>query len=335
MSDGTTKQWGLVGAMRDGVRDLFPTRKTKSAMWGVVGLGVLITYMELMAAQLFSTLITNIEDLSSARTAATIGGFLLTFAAIRGVSYFQSVYRLTVFGKALRQINVGSRAAESWRWPMAIALVGMMGQIARLLAVTITVVTTAWIYGILLFICSAVAVVIVNRTGRKQYAIHHEFAAAKMRGNPPTAAERIGTRIRAGERAGLVAVGPVLVYVAALGVGAATGRVTAQSALVLFIAGRMASNMYGSLSMASMRYIRAQVNVEAYGGASSATRGPSQVGQRLLVAAPTAPRALVLFEPFGVREAPARLIAAGGAGGTVVVTFRVVHGPSLTLAGAR
>lgn len=261
--------WGLASAMRAGVRDLFPTRKAKTAMWGVVGLGVVITYMELGAAQFFSILITGIEDESATRTILIFGGFLLTFAAIRGISYFQSVYRLTVFGKAFRQINTSTGAAESWRWPMAIALVGMMGQLSRLIAITVAVVAVAWMYGLLLIGCSLIAVLIVNRAGHNQYEIHHQFAQAKMAGNPPSAAERIGTRIRAGERAGLVAMGPILVYVAALGAGAATGRVSTQSALVLFISGRMASNMYGSLANASMRYIRAQVNVEAYGGASS------------------------------------------------------------------
>lgn len=267
------KRWGLVGALRTGTRDLFPTRKTRSAMWGLVGLGVVITYLELMAADLFSNLITNIDGQSATETVLVMGGFLVAFLGVRGISYFQSVYRLTVFERALRHISSPTRAAESWRWPMAIALVGMMGQIARLATVTVVVTRTAWFYGVLLVLCSATAVLIVNRTGRRQYDIHHEFVAAKRSGNPPSAAERIGTRIRAGERAGLLTVAPVLVYVVALGVGAAEGRVTTHSALVLFIAGRMAANMYGGLANASMRFIRAQVNVEAFGGATPSPRG--------------------------------------------------------------
>lgn len=256
--------------MRHGVVNLFPTRKTKLALWGIVGLGILTTYMELLAAQLFSKLITSVDDESRAEIALMLGGFLVTFGAIRGISYFQSVYRLTVFEKGLREVQSKSAAAEAWRWPMAIGLAGMLGQVARLVVVTVTVATTAWEFGLLLLICTLIAVLIVNRTGRRQYAIHHEFAEAKRAGNPPSAAERIGTRIRAGERAGIVAIGPVLVYVAALGVGAASGQIATQSALVLFIAARMASNMYGSLSSESMRYIRAQVNVEVYDAGSAA-----------------------------------------------------------------
>ena len=59
MSEPEKQNWGLVGSIRHGVKELFPTRRTKSAMWGLVGLGVLITYMELMAARFFSSLITN------------------------------------------------------------------------------------------------------------------------------------------------------------------------------------------------------------------------------------------------------------------------------------
>lgn len=277
MTETDMKNWGLVSAIWHGVRDLFPTRKTKMAMWGLVGLGVVITYMELMAARLFSSLITSIDDWSTTRTAVVLGGFLVTFAAIRGIGYFQSVYRLTVFERALRRVTSTSLAAESWRWPMAIALVGMLGQIARLLTVTFTVAALSWMYGVLLLLCTAAAVVIVNRTGRQQYAVHHRFVEAKRSGKPPTAAERVSTRIRAGERAGLATTVPVLAYVAALGAGAATDRVTTHAALVLFIAGRMAANMYGSLSMAAVRYIRAQVNVEAYGG-RAATRSSAVVG---------------------------------------------------------
>ena len=268
--DREIANWSFVGALRHGVVNLFPTRKTKMALWGTVGLGVLTTYMELLAAQLFSKMITSLDVQSQAETALTLGGFLFTFGAIRGISYFQSVYRLTVLEKGLREVESKSAAAEAWRWPMAIGLAGMLGQVARLAVVTVTVASTAWEFGLLLLICTLIAVLIVNRTGRRQYAIHHEFAEAKKAGSPPTAAERIGTRIRAGERAGLVAIGPVLVYVAALGVGAANGQITTQSALVLFIAARMASNMYGSLSSESMRYIRAQVNVEVYDAGSAA-----------------------------------------------------------------
>lgn len=258
--------------MRAGIRDLFPSRKSKSAMWGVIALGSLITYMELAAAMIFSRLIINTEVDSSTRSTLMIAGFLLVFASIRVVSYFQSVYRLTVFEKAFRQTGGGSRAVEAWRWPMAIAMVGIIGQIARMTVVTTTVIITAWVYGLLLVACSVSAVLIVNRIGQRQYLTHLEFAAAKKNGNPPSAAERIGTRIRAGERAGLLAVGPVMVYVAVLGAGAAVGEIEAHSALVLFIAGRSASNIYGSLSNASMRFIRAQVNVEEFGNAHGETR---------------------------------------------------------------
>jgi putative transposase len=317
-------KWGFFGAMRSGVRDLFPTRKTKTAMWGVVGLGVLITYMELAAAQLFSVLITGIEDQSASATTVLFVGFLLTFAAIRGISYFQSIYRLTVFEKAFRQINTGSGAAESWRWPMALTLVAIIGQLARLVAITITVAGVSRLFGLLLLACTAVAMVVVNRTGNRQYEIHHQFASAKMAGNPPSAAERIGTRIRAGERAGLVAVIPVLGYVAALGYGATNGSVTTQSALVLFIAGRMAANNYGTLSNAAMRYIRAQVNVEAYGG--TATSGGAQT-------APAAPADEVvlgalssggyLWEPPA--QAFARLVDNGLYVGDATVLGRVAR----------
>lgn len=268
--------WGLVYALRDGVRQLFPTRRTKIAMWGLVMLGVVITYLELTAAQLFSNLITNLDGYSATRTTLVFSGFLLAFVAVRGVSYFQSVFRLTVFEKALRQVPTGSRAAEAWRWPMAISLVGMMGQIARLAMVTIKVGMIDWLYGGLLAACTGIAVLIVNRTGRSQYKIHHQFVAAKKAGQPPSAGERIGTRIRAGERAGLIAIGPVLLFVVALGLGAAQGRIAAHSAIVFFIAGRMAGNMYGGLANASLRYIRAQVNVETYGGGRSSRSGHSQ-----------------------------------------------------------
>jgi hypothetical protein len=265
MSEQQTKKWNLVSAMWSGVANLFPTRKTKLAMWGVVGLGVLITYMELVAAQFFGRLITNIGVQSASESGLFLVGFLMTFAAIKALGYFQSVYRLTIFEKSLRKTKSAPGGAEAWRWPMAIALVGMLGQIGRLLIVTITVTTLEWAFGILLFACSAIAVLIVSRSGRRQYAVHQAFAEAKKAGNPPSAAERIGTRVRAGERAGLGAVIPVLVFVAALGIGALEGRVPPESALVLFIAARMSANMYGTLATTTMRYIRSEASVDAYG----------------------------------------------------------------------
>lgn len=315
-------KWGIVGTLRAGVRDLFPTRKTKAAMWGLVGLGVLITYLELMAADLFGNLITNIDEQSTTETILVMLGFLLAFVGVRGISYFQSVYRLTVFEKALRGLSSGSAAAATWRWPMAIALVGILGQVARLVTVTVKVATTAWLYGVLLSLCTLAAILIVNRTGRRQYVIHHEFVSRKRAGQPPTAAERIGTRIRAGERAGLVAIGPVLVYIVALGVGAARGNVSAHAAIVLFIAGRMAGNMYGGLANATMRLIRAQVNVEAYGGAQQHTRQSPGVQHPDDVVAEVVNRGY-LWEPPG--QAIARMIDDGHFVGDVETVGRVAR----------
>ncbi len=263
MSD-QDQRWSLIRAMRDGIRELFPTRRTRAAMWGIVALGLLVTYLELLAAQFFSSLITNIDEQSSTRTIVVLVAFLLTFAGIKSAGYFQSVYRLTIFDRSLRHISTGSGPAESWRWPMAIELVSIVGQFGRLALVTIIVATVAPEYGGLLLVCSLVAFVIADRTGRTQYEVHRGFVEAKSMGAAPTAAERVGARVRSGERAGLAAVVPILVFVAALGLGAADGRVSAQSALVLFISARMTANMYGSLAMSTMRYIRAEVAVESY-----------------------------------------------------------------------
>ena len=275
MSRPEPRRWALVPAMRSGIASLFPTRSSKLAVGGLVGLAVLITYMELMAAQLFASLVTDIETQSATESGIFLVGFLLAFAAIKGVGYFQSVYRLTVFEKSFRKVEAEAGRGDAWRWPMAIALVGMLGQVGRLLIVTVTVAAIAWVFGILLLLCSAVAVAIVSRTGRRQYAVHHAFVEAKRAGNPPSASERIGTRVRAGERAGLGAILPVLVFVAALGIGAVAGRVTAESALVLFIAARMAANMYGTLATTTMRYIRSEVMVE------TSTRPPVDSSRRL------------------------------------------------------
>ena len=324
MSERGTTQWGFFGAMRTGVKDLFSSRKAKAAMWGVVGLGVLITYMELVAVQLFSYLVTNVGGQTAQKTALLFTAFLLTFAAIKSISYFQSVYRLTVFEKAFRSISDGSRASEAWRWPMAIAMVGIIGQLARLAVVTLTVMVASWMFGLLLMLCSLITVLIVNRVGRKQYTIHHEFVEAKTAGNPPSAAKRIGTRIRAGEKAGLYSMLPILGYFAALGLGAANGSVTTQSSLLLFIAGRMANNMYGTLSNDVMRYIRAQVNVEAYSG-SSPSAGGSTVGEVLAgVDVPAQMRSgSYLWEP--PTQAFARLIDDGCYVGDPVTLGRVAR----------
>ena len=309
MTDPTPRPWGLGRALWSGVGDLFPTRKVKMAMWGLVGLGVLTTYLELAAAQLFSDLVRTLDDEPARHSVMLLTAFVLAFGAVRGIQYFHSVYRITVFERALRKITVPSRAAEAWRWPMAIALVGMLGQLARLVVVVLTVGRTAWQFGVVLVVCSLIAMVIVNRAGRQQYAVHHQFAAAKKAGNPPSPAERIGTRIRAGERAGLIAGVPVLLFIVALGAGAASGRVPAHSALVLFVAGRMASNMYGNLSNSTMRYIRAEVNVETFGGGAPAR--PAARRQDREVAEPVEgpdPRTFV-WEPPG--QAYARLADNG------------------------
>jgi putative transposase len=312
MTDPQTSKWSLGRALWQGVRDLFPTRKTRSAVIGLVALGVATTFMELFAAQLFSNMILSIGDQPASESTLLLVAFVVAFSAVKGIQYFQSVYRLTVFDRAFRRAPVAGSAAEAWRWPMAIDLVGVLCLLARLAVIIGTVAISQWTFGVVLFVCSALALYIVGRTGRKQYIIHHEFAEARRAGRPPTASERIGTRVRAGERAGLVASIPIIGFVAALGVGAVYGAIQPESALVLFIAGRMAANLYGGFSASTMRFIRAEVNVEAFGGRPSrekeTTAAPSMLmAERRLLDRLTAEGAL--GEPPA--QAAARLIDRG------------------------
>jgi len=280
MAESSDVKWSLPSALWRAVGDLFPSSKAKAALWALVGLGVAITFMELLAAQIFSSMITTIGSETTSRSAFLLVVFVATFSAVKGVQYFQSVYRLTAFERSFRSVPMPTGASEAWRWPMALELVGVLGVLARLGVVVITVANTQWGFGLVLLLCSVIAVLIVTRTGRRQYEIHHGFVDAKRAGKPPTPAERVRTRIRAGERAGLVATVPIVVFIAALGAGALDGAIAPEDALLLFIAARMAANLYGTLAASTMRFVRSEVNVEAFSGGSlrtksSEARGPA------------------------------------------------------------
>ena len=253
----------MSGTLFKAIRDLFPSRARRRALWLLIAFSALTTVAELAAARFFGGLLGGIDGSDPSQSLLLLALFLVSFATIKGAGYLQSLFKLRVFDRSLSETQLASAAARTWQWPMAMELVSLLTQLSRLLMVTLVLAWVSPIFALLSGVCAIISMFIIGRGGRTQYDIQLGFIHAKLAGGAPTASEKISARILGAERAGLLALGPVILMVGVLGYGALAGFIAVEQALVLFIAVRIMANMYGTMAGSVMRFIRAQVYVIA------------------------------------------------------------------------
>lgn len=251
----------LVREFRAAIADLFRTRRDLAIVAGLVVLGALISAAELLSAQLFSNIIipSNGDQRTTADVIWLAVGFLVVFGSLRVLNYAQSVYRVNVFEKALRD-NGASKSGESWQWATAMELTSILTMGARITVIAVALFAVSPIFAVANIVIALAVTEVFGVTLRRQLVTQQKFRDQQKAKEPASSADKVRARIKAGELAALLSSIGVMILMGLLIVLVVSGMAPAGTALVGFLAVRMIGQMYSGVSTGLMRFARARVH---------------------------------------------------------------------------
>jgi hypothetical protein len=241
--------------------DLFRTRRDFWVVAGLVLFGAMVSAAELLAAQLFSTIIIP-GDGPARSTNETIWlaiAFLVVFGGLRVLNFGQSLYRVNVFEKAFQGASA-SRAGESWRWATAMELTSILSMVARIVVVSVALFLLSPLFAAANILVALLVFQVFGMSLRRQLVTQHAFKKQQFSTEPASSADKVRARIKAGELGALLASVGVMILMAVLIALTILGDILAGAALVSFLAVRMIGQMYSGISTGLMRFARARVN---------------------------------------------------------------------------
>jgi hypothetical protein len=248
--------WPIARDIRTSVRELFPVRRDRTVVLGLVALAAVVSMTELAATQLFAVLILPESDRSTTLTAVLVVLFLVFFGGLRIVNFLREKYRINVFERALADSGL-SKVSDSWRWAMAMEVTSILSTMGRIAVVVLACLVLAPLFGVAVVVGVALVGVAISILYRRQLSVQREFRAAQLAYRSVDNATKVRTRVIAGETgalfgyAGIVAlIGVLLWMILAEVIAPATG-------FVLFIALRMLGQTLTEVAKGLMRYVRA------------------------------------------------------------------------------
>jgi hypothetical protein len=249
--------WPIAGDIRTSVKELFPVRRDRMVVLGLVGLAAIVSTTELVATQLFSVIILPNSDRSSTVTGLLVVLFLVFFGGLRVVNFLREKYRINVFERALVDSGV-SKVSDSWRWAMAMEVTSILSTMSRIAVVVAATIVLAPLFGVVVVLAVASVGFSLSFLYRRQLSAQREFRAAQLAYRSVDNATKVRTRVIAGETGALFGYAGVVVLIGVL-LGMILADVVAPgTGFVLFIALRMLGQTLTEVAKGLMRYVRAR-----------------------------------------------------------------------------
>lgn len=246
----------------EGIRNLFPNSKDLKIVSGLVVLATVVSVSELLLARFFSLLILPDNSRSSSSLIFLSSLFLVSFGALRVVNYGREYYRLNVFEKALAEGEGRNKYANSWRWATAMELTALLTLCGRWIFIALVLFWFSPIFGLSSFFLGLLIFKAFSTQMRKQYVKQRNFIALRDKKVNVSNAEKVRTRILAGEFGALVSAFGLLILFGLLIFFNTEEEIDPAMAFTLFIAVRMLGQIYSGFSSGLMRYVRARVYSE-------------------------------------------------------------------------
>jgi hypothetical protein len=256
--------WPITRDLMRGVRELFPVGRDRLVVLGLVVLAAVVSFTELAATKLFSSLILPSADRTGSTTALLVVVFLVLYGGLRVINFGREMYRINVFERALADSGV-SKVSDSWRWAMAMEVTQILSAAARMTVVTAATLVLSPPFGISVIVVVALVGVWVSALYRRHWTAQKEFRAAQLAYQPVDNATKVRTRIRAGETASLVGYLGVVILIGTLLWLVLSGTTDPATGFVLFIALRMLGQTLTEVAKGLMRYARARAFSEVPG----------------------------------------------------------------------
>ena len=242
-------------------KDLFPTYRDLRMVLGLVALATIVSISELLLARLFSSLILPSEPRETSEIIVLSAVFLGVFALLRLVNFGREYYRLNVFEKALTDDDT-NRFSNSWRWATAMELTSLLTMIGRFVFIFALLFYFSVPFGICNLVLSFILFQIFQVQMKRQYVEQRKLRKLQLQKQTVTNAEKVRTRILAGEWISLFSAFGMLLLFGTLILFSARDYIDPTIAFTLFIALRMLGQVYSGFSSGLMRYVRARVYSE-------------------------------------------------------------------------
>jgi hypothetical protein len=250
--------WPIARDITASIRELFPVRRDRMVVLGLVVLAAVVSFTELAATQLFAVLILPDSERSTSGTAVLVVVFLVVFGGLRVINFVREMYRINVFERALRDSVGLSKVSDSWRWAMAMEVTSILSTMGRIAVITLATLVLAPLFGLAVVLAVAIVGVSVSVLYRRQMTVQMEFRAAQLAYNPVDNATKVRTRIKAGETGSLVGYLWIVVLIALLLGMILSESVDPGTGFVLFIALRMLGQTLTEIAKGLMRFVRAR-----------------------------------------------------------------------------
>ena len=249
--------------LRKSLHDLFPTRRFRLILIGLVLIAAFISVSELIVARLFTQIILHEGEIDKSYLALLLVGFFLFYGFTRIGQFGQRIYRVRVFDRAFKANELElTTGKENWRWTQAFEITNIYSMLTQVGVVLLFFFYFNLIFAALNLLIITIVLEVLGRLFSKQMEMQRTFAQAQKDKIKIDNFLRVGSRIKSGEIGTLIAGFAMIILLGALFYLNFKGDINASDTIVLFFGLRMQTSNLSGISTGLMRFARAKTHGE-------------------------------------------------------------------------
>jgi len=249
--------------LRKSLLELFPTKKFRLILIGLIVIAAFISVSELIVAKLFTKIILHEGEIDKSKLAIFITFFFIFYGFTRIGQFAQRLYRVRVFDRAFKANETEiSGGKDNWRWSQAFELTNISSILTQITVVFLFFIYFSWIFAVLDLLMILIVLEVLGHLFRKQIDVQRSFVKAHKEKIQIENVVRVSSRIKSGEIGTLLAGLAMIVLVGALFYLNYVGDINASNTVVLFFGLRMQTSNLSSISTGLMRFARAKTQGE-------------------------------------------------------------------------
>jgi ABC-type multidrug transport system fused ATPase/permease subunit len=249
--------------LRKSLHDLFPTRRFRLILIGLVLIAAFISVSELIVARLFTQIILHEGEIDKSYLALLLVGFFLFYGFTRIGQFGQRIYRVRVFDRAFKANELElTTGKENWRWTQAFEITNIYSMLTQVGVVLLFFFYFNLIFAALNLLIITIVLEVLGRLFSKQMEMQRTFAQAQKDKIKIDNFLRVGSRIKSGEIGTLIAGFAMIILLGTLFYLNFKGDINASDTIVLFFGLRMQTSNLSGISTGLMRFARAKTHGE-------------------------------------------------------------------------
>ncbi|GIG54840.1 glycosyltransferase family 2 protein [Demequina activiva] len=246
------------------LRELFPARRHKNVILGLIVVIAIVPLSEMAVAKLFSGMVIDGPELIRTDPQAVfvqIAIFFAAFIVARGMQHAARAYRVRAINTAFRDSDrAPSPSQQSWEWALAFELTGVLATLVQAAVFSLLFLVLDPLIGIVNLFVAGFVIALVASMFDRQLRIQREFAYTRAKPSSDSIALRVRTRVITGEQGAMIGSAALVLMLGALLWQVLAGEAPLDNAIVLFLGLRLMYGQLSNLSSGAMRFARALAN---------------------------------------------------------------------------